>query len=205
MRVVNGLILSLLVACSFKLPSPEPGPDPVPQPKPLKTLFPDKSWEKHAHEEVLKRGWDKLDLKDEKEFCPQGLSANGAVNFVAFLSAIVKHESNFRPSLEYKEKFHDRFGNRVISTGLFQISHESTRYSYKCMLLNDDLKTGHPQLKDPLINISCAIHIMDVLFKKYDRVAGKIDGTWQGGSRYWAVLRSPLIDRVKSTLKPLCR
>jgi hypothetical protein len=116
--------------------------------------------------------------------------------WAAFFEAIIDRESGWRPDLTYQEKIKDRFGDPVISTGLFQVSYESAVLNHGCGLwLNkkEDLLIPHK-------NIRTGIKILMDLIKQDNRIAGKkVTGfwfwkktRWFGGSRYFAVLRDSL-------------
>lgn len=152
------------------------------------SLFPEKAWA----EKVWELTADMPKVSDEKEFCPQGLTHQ---NWVHLFASIAKNESNFRPTLEFREGFKNGRGEWVISTGLFQVSYESSRgYGFPGITTQD--------LKDPIKNIEVAVAIIKRLAGQDGRLAGKRpNGTWAGGARYFSVLRN---NKVKDTVKPLC-
>jgi hypothetical protein len=124
--------------------------------------------------------------EDATTFCPKytKLSSSQRKEFWAFLiSAMTKYESSFKPETQYKEAFKDSKGNNVISRGLLQISIESAN-GYGC-----GFKTVS-ELHDPYANLSCGIRILNRWMSRDKRIAGKVDGGWRGGARYWSVLRS---------------
>ena len=157
-------------------------------------------WTSYARESLWKHGQYLLtgELKDIKDF-----SVKSEVNreeFILFLlSLMVEKESYFKPSTEYKEKFKDRNGRNVISTGLFQISLESSNGSrYRCGM------KSQADLKDPRKNIECSIKILNALVREDSRIAGKVSGSWKGGARYWSVLRdtrSDAYDFIKAKMR----
>jgi len=128
---------------------------------------------------------------DEKKLCPKGLTRE---NWVHLFAAMAKHESSFKPTLTYKENFKNSRGEYVISTGLFQVSYESSRgYGFSGITTE--------QLKDPFKNIEVAVKIMRTLVARHGVVSGN-SGGWKGGSAYWSVLRS---QKAQATLKSLCQ
>ena len=161
-------------------------------PAPLNKSWPNAEWAEYAYEKVavLPR------TSDEKEFCPQGLTR---ANWVHLLAAMSRYESNFKPTLEYKERFKNGRGEYVISTGLFQVSYESSRgYGFKGITTKE--------LKDPYKNIDVAVSILKKWTLRDGVVANHSGSSWRGGSRYWSVLRpSGKLQAVKDYLKPLCQ
>lgn len=157
-----------------------------------------KEWTLHVKNELDRLGKNLLDVipADKGLFCPryQELSYEQRKQYWAFLiSSMVKFESNFKTNTTYKEGFNDSNGNRVISRGLLQISIESAN-SYGCGFKNSQ------ELHDPKKNLSCGIRILDRWLDRDNRIAGKVGGKWQGGARYWAVLRSGDKTSYKSIL-----
>lgn len=196
---------------------PTPTPEPIPEPEPIPTPPPiteevlrevtplwegkisgAKEWTTHVDRELDRLGKNLLDVipADRNLFCPkyQSLSYAQRKQYWAFmLSAMVRFESNFKTETSYKEAFNDSHGNRVISRGLLQISIESGN-AYGC-----GFKTTK-DLHDPKQNLSCGIRILDRWVGRDGRIAGKVDGAWRGGARYWSVLRAGDKTSYKSIL-----
>ena len=174
------LLLILLGACATQAPVAD-----------KTTSWPNLDW----HEYVKQKTLDLPMTSDGRLFCPQGLTP---ANWAHLMGAMVKYESNFKPSSTYKERFKNGRGEYVISTGLFQVSYESARgYGFRGITTEE--------LKDPYKNIDVAVAIL----KKWalrDGVAANHSGTtYRGGSRYWSVLRpSGKLAKVKAYLKPFC-
>ena len=188
--------LLMLAACSTS---------PIEQEKkPTKASWPNSAWQNYAYEKsiVLPR------TTDEKEWCQNGFS--NRANFVHLLAAMAKMESNFKPRLEYEESFKNGRGERVISTGLFQVSYESARgYGFSGVTTE--------QLKDPYKNIDVAISILKKWAERDGVISNSSGTTWRGGARYWSVLRHSRWDsrakkwvpnsankRLKEYLKGFC-
>lgn len=120
--------------------------------------------------------------RDISDYCPNysSLTSEQRLNFWAKLMTEVVHlESNFEADQTYTESFTDDSGQRVVSTGLFQLSRESSQ-GYRCPVRSTE------DLKNAETNISCAVRILqrwvtrdDVIFARPDR----------GGGRYWSVFR----------------
>ncbi len=152
------------------------------------TKFP--AYNSYAKQAIIKYGSSLYGNppNDITDFCPNyfSLSTDGQLMFwVNFLSALAYEESNHNSELEYQERFEDNYGNKVISTGLFQLSYESSQ-NYDCNISN------HDDLKNPQLNIECAIKILNKWNMNDHRITGrkfKIFGNWEGGARYWSVLR----------------
>ncbi|MGZ3840678.1 MAG: transglycosylase SLT domain-containing protein [Bdellovibrio sp.] len=147
-----------------------------------------KDWTVHVNAELDRLGKNLLDVvpADKTLFCPKygQLSYDQRKQYWAFIiSAMARFESNFKTDSTYKESFRDSHGNRVVSRGLLQISIESGN-SYGCGFKDAQ------ELHDPKKNLSCGIRILDRWLDRDGRIAGKVGGSWKGGARYWAVLRS---------------
>jgi hypothetical protein len=153
-----------------------------------KSLFPKKEWADYL--------WKKLDnmpvARDQFELC--GKNGLTKQNWLHLFAAMAKHESNFKPSLEFKENFKNSRGEWVISTGLFQLSYESARgYGFRNITTED--------LKDPYKNIDVAVAIMRKWVSTDGVVSAKSGLSWRGGARFWSVLRT---GKAQATLKTLC-
>jgi hypothetical protein len=183
----------------FCVATPAPTHEPVVNPpsevhSPIDTiylapqsLFPNREWPEHIY--ALTENMPKV--RDEFQLCPKGLTRR---NWVHFFAAMAKHESNFKPALTYKENFKNSRGEYVISTGLFQVSYESSRgYGFKGITTE--------QLKDPYKNIEVAVKIVKTLAGRDGTLQGKQGMVYLGASKYWSVLRS---GKAQATLKTLC-
>lgn len=208
-------------------PAPKPPATPAPTPKPPATPAPaptpapsganaplweskatdGKKWTAHVLNKLDTLGADILDVipADAATFCPKytKLTYGERKQVWAYLmSAMVKYESNFKTSTKYQESFDDAHGDPVISRGLLQISIESAN-SYGCGFRNAE------ELHDPELNLDCGIRILNRWLDRDGRIAGKVDGGWKGGARYWSVLRttSGSYSSVVSLTKaiPLCK
>lgn len=196
-KIILLIITIFVIGCEDKkpeptIPTPEPTPQPTSNPSGKKMIAP--RWEvikgkneytqyaiKHLEEsgQYLLNG----ELQDLNTFCTKCENIDRLEFMVYLLSLMAEHESYFRPSLEYKESFKNSKGDYVISTGLFQISLESSQQKrYSCGF------TKQSDLYSPEMNIRCAIRILNALSKEDKRIKGNIGG-WKGGSRYWSVLR----------------
>jgi hypothetical protein len=94
---------------------------------------------------------------------------------------IVLHESDYNPMSVY----HEPPPLGVDSIGLFQLSYED-QGSYHLPI---KLSKANGDLTDPMINIQVAVFIMHQLVAQNGRLAGKVDGHWQGLARYWSTMR----------------
>lgn len=153
-----------------------------------KTLFPKQEWADHALKLVKASRLVSTSVSRETWF------NNIAENWVHLLAAMCKFESSFKETSTYKENFKNSKGEYVISTGLFQVSYESVRgYGFTGITTDD--------LKDPFKNIEVAIKILEkwvvsdeYIYRTYSGPDGKTH--YEGGSRYWAVLRKPKVSEV---------
>ena len=147
-------------------------------------------YETYAKQSIIKYGKDITEIipDDIIEFCPNyfKLSADERLTFWSnFLSALSYAESKHDTNLEYRENFTDSSGSKVISTGLFQLSYESSK-AYNCNV------SSHNDLKNPQINIECATKILNKWISIDHCITGRkfmLFGKWKGGARYWSVLR----------------
>lgn len=147
-------------------------------------------WDAILVNEIESQGLpDVASIADAKDYCPKYSSLSKAQKtefWARLMVAMAKKESGFDSSQTYKEKFKNSKGEYVISTGLFQISYESSSSSsYKCG------KQTTEGLKNPKTNIECSVKIL-ARWAKADQYAGKTiaKDTFRGGARYWSVLRS---------------
>lgn len=197
-------------------PSPSPAPTPTPVPKPTPT--PSKGigarwesakgstgveWSEHTLDEFRRLASSLEDVlpSDANDFCPQlpKLSDQQTREFYVYLvSSIAQLESNFNTNLSYRESFKDSKGNYIYSRGLLQISIESGN-GYGCGFRNEQ------ELHDPFKNLSCGVRILNRWITRDGRIAGQVGGSWRGGARYWAVLRtSSKVSQIKSWTRSFC-
>lgn len=144
-------------------------------------------WSKHVYQALDALGPDLLrgQVNDVEDFCPGygSLSLADRKNFWVYLmSSMTEFESGHRPETSYRENFVDSRGQNVISRGLLQLSIESAN-AYGCGFQKPE------DLHDPKRNLSCGIRILNRWVKNDRRLAGKLENKWQGGARYWSVLR----------------
>jgi len=132
----------------------------------------------------------------DTEYCPQGMSQ---ANYTHLMAAMAKYESNFNPQTTYKERFKNGRGEYVISTGLMQLSYESSRgYGFR------DATTE--KLKDPYYNLDVGVAILKRLIERDGVLSEYRDGRWRGASAYWSTLRSTgKITEVKAYLRRSCQ
>lgn len=145
-------------------------------------------WSAHVMRELDVLGKDLLDVKitDGAKFCPRYNYLNyqeRKLFWTHMISIMTRFESGFKPTEAFKESFNDSTGKPVISRGLLQISIESGK-AYGC-----PLKVAE-DLHDPYKNLSCGIRILNRWLARDGRIAGKVGSNWQGGARYWSVLRA---------------
>jgi hypothetical protein len=180
---VLALSLALLILSACKST-----PVVVEGPRPTKN-----AWYEHALKEVKASKLMSVTPVDAKEFCPNGMSAT---NWVNLLMAMAKYESNYNPNATYKENFKNSKGEDVISTGLFQLSYESVAgYGFR---------TTTEGLKNPELNITIAVKILERWVVQDKRISGEPNGPYRGAQRYWAVFRGDKLKKTKETLRPWC-
>lgn len=197
---VTAALVLFLVGCeSIKVhddlkpdaPTPVASPTPVAKPSPTpassKLAWGNADWDAKLRGELVEEGLDQVQsIADAETFCPRygSLTASQRLEFWSVLMvAMAKRESNYKPATTYQEAFKNSKGEWVISTGLFQISWESTRQSkYKCPGVTTE------SLKNPMQNIGCSVNILAHWVKTDKRAAG-YSGSNTGCGRYWAVCR----------------
>lgn len=148
---------------------------PVPEQK-ITSLFPKQEWTDYVYEKCKSAAFTKIPMGDS-------WYKNTPENCVHLMAAMAKYESGFNPTSTYKESFKNSRGEYVISTGLFQVSYESSR-GYGFSGITTD------QLKDPYKNIDVAIAIIDKWATQDGVIAGSGKSPYKGLSRYWSTLRS---------------
>jgi len=155
------------------------------------------AWSKHVFEQIPVLA-PRLLAKtpgDMAQFCPayDELNVRDKKNFwVYLLSSMTELESNHNPAVQYVEAFNDAKGNRVVSRGLLQISIESGN-GYGC-----GFKTAS-DLHDPEKNLDCGLRILNKWVGNDGTISGYKSPSYQGGARYWSVLRKdPNLGKIKS-------
>ena len=136
---------------------------------------------------------------DIQKYCPRykNFNAGNRLLFWRYFLAVVSYfESNHNPKLTYKEPFNDNNGERVISSGLFQISVES---------VNGYLKRSEwikqKDLFNPAENIRLATIIMAKWLSNDGYISKYIGGNkWRGPARYWSVLRNQKREKIQNLL-----
>ena len=99
------------------------------------------------------------------------------------MAAVIKYESNFKPTATYTEGFKNGKGEYIVSTGLFQVSYESVRgYGY----LNETTES----LKDPIKNLSIGVAIFKKLCSQDGTICGTGNEPYKGAARYFSTLRN---------------
>ncbi len=171
---------------------PTPKPGTVSGGK-MVSLFPKQEWTDHALKLVKASRLSTVQVSDSWfKSTPE--------NWVHLIAAMAKYESSFKPESTYKENFENDAGESVISTGLLQLSYESSRgYGFKGITTE--------QLKDPFKNIEVGVKILEKWAVQDGVVAGTGKSPYRGGSRYWSVLRaSPgKLESVKATYKGIAK
>lgn len=171
-------------------PAPKP---PVGVERPIseaeKTENPNHYWPKikfaedfHEQFNIHGNALQKFIPKDAREWgFPEMPTYEGVAQFYCKLfSAMAKFESNYKEDLVYLEKFVDRKGKRVSSTGLLQMSEESCGLVYKYLVTTEELKQSKH-------NLACAIKVAAMWIPKDGVISGGKKNLGLG--RYWSVMR----------------
>jgi len=185
---VKYLVLLLVTSCVAMPPTTDFPPQG------FKGHFPVQAWNDYTYMLVKNSKLVTIKASDEKAFCPNGMSA---ANWTHLITAVAKRESNHKPALEYKESFKNSKGEYIISTGLLQISLESSK-GYNCGM------TSQADLKDPYKNIACGVKIFERWLERDKVLSKKVGSQWTGAiARYHSVGRDSL-PKTKEVLKPWC-
>ena len=172
------ILTALILAACTSVPV-EPGKEDV-KPVLASDYWPNEELRAASLRALNDHGGDLLTFspKDKSEWCWK--EGETAVSFYNRLfSAIAKFESNYKPDATYLESFKDGKGNRVVSTGLMQVSQESCSvvYSYK---------STTESLKNPYNNLACTAKI----FARWTPSHGVIaQDSKKGGAIYFSTLR----------------
>jgi len=191
------LLLLTFVACNFEIKTrPSKTPTPVETPVEFKGRWNNPSYDKLLYNALINYGQELLkvtpvDAKDFINVWPT--NSDGVLKF--WMNTIVEmayFESGWKTATQYKENFKDQKGNYIVSRGLLQISIESGK-GYDCPLATEQDR------HDPKINLECGVRILNRWVVRDNRIAGKVNNEWKGGSRYWSVLRQEIGEVKKST------
>lgn len=105
---------------------------------------------------------------------------DGRMQFWLMLaSAIAKQESNLDPNCVFQEPA----PLNQKSIGLMQLS--TTDVAYGCQFPNEE------SVKDPELNLSCAVRILEKLVRRDGRIGGEGGHRKKGAAAYWSTLRTP--------------
>lgn len=124
--------------------------------------------------------------RDIDNYCPayRNLNAEGRQLFwVMLLSAIARHESSHNPACFYQEQIKNKYGEKVISRGLLQISYLSSKRYLPTISSDDDLHVAHT-------NLLCGIEILKTWVLTDKVISSRVNRKWYGAARYWSVLRA---------------
>lgn len=139
-------------------------------------------WDVILYREIAKHDWTGIKNPCKKhsiEHCVAQLISKSAF-----------YESSWKPNTSYKEGFKDTDGTYVVSRGLMQISKTSAN-GYDCKGKTTSKIVDAKDLYDPDVNLSCSVKIFNRWGKRDGVLYGGKKDAWNGGSRYWAVLRCP--------------
>lgn len=180
-RLASLALAFALTACATK---PAEAPTIVLDPvvvtaEPFRGAWKNPAWDRALISAIEAEGLLALRPSDAQAF---SLKPESAAAWGRLLIEVARFESGFAPAKRYTENFRDSKGQLIVSSGLFQISLESSR-GYGCNL------ASQTELFDAEINIRCAVKIFARLVRSAGRIAGQVDGKWRGASAYWAVLR----------------
>lgn len=173
--------LGFMIGCKSDNPiSVNPSPTPIFSPAPVvKYAWKNELWDAELNDAIFREKLHLTDPADAKDF---NLNPKSEIGWGKILVMMSKYESNWKPETTYQEAFGDAKGNPVISSGLFQISIESSN-ARGCNFKSQN------ELFNPVKNIRCAVKIFAYWVHRDGRIAGHGPGQWRGGARYWAVLR----------------
>jgi hypothetical protein len=189
MRIL--ILLFLFIACNVELPKSEPAPAEV-----FKGRWNNAEYDAILANALAVHGKELYSVKpmDYKDFIKEWPSTKEGLTIFwsNILIEMSKYESGWKTATQYKESFKGSDGEYIISRGLYQLSHSSAK-AYGCPLPKPE------SLHDPKLNIECAVVILNRWVGRDGRIAGKANGKWLGGARYWSVLRQEVGVPKKST------
>lgn len=186
-------------------PTPKP-PTPTPSPSGFKALWEGKhetssQWTGYAHSAIANYGDAMMKgASDISDFCPMydRLGNQDRANFwVQLLAAMIKYESNFKPTMRYTETSMGTdpvTGVQVVSEGLLQLSYQDER-NYKNVLPAEvcdfDFKADsrYPAsdirrtIQDPKTNLTCGIGILNRQLERHNKIA-------VSSAAYWSVIKT---------------
>ncbi len=154
----------------------------------LNSKFKNAEWNDEVLRLVEKYGLTNLNPRDATAFFPDG-DARNPQNWANLIAGITAKESGFDPTLTYPERNKDgsprlnNDGQQIISTGLMQLSYESSRgYGFTGITTTD--------LKNPQKNLEVGVKILSELIGKDGVISGGTsEETYIGGAKYWSTLR----------------
>lgn len=142
--------------------------------------------------------------KDIQNICPKypTMSKEARTLFwVKLVSVLAAKESMYNVEAKFDDtKNISGSSNKVISTGLLQISHLSSQQSaYNCKMISADPIQGAKDLKDGIKNMRCGIQIMNYWVSTDQALAFSPKNLengrpfWNGLARYWGPFRHPTL------------
>ncbi|MBX3019409.1 MAG: transglycosylase SLT domain-containing protein [Bdellovibrionaceae bacterium] len=163
-----------------------------------------RQWTLHTYNELRQTLPSPADLtpRDLKDFCPEytTMARKDRLNFwVQLVSAMTRYESGFKPETEHTENFKDQYGRQVVSRGLLQMSIGSVEKQCGIVHVN--------QLHNPFRNLSCGVKLLVRYVSRDGVLSDKVGDNYQGGARYWAVLRpghKDFLANIQSATKSFC-
>jgi hypothetical protein len=196
-RALACLLLALAVSCD-RAPTPDPAakPDGARRGPAAQGAGPafvadwddlprGAEWTAHVRGALADFGGPLLEAvpSDRAEYCP-GFDAQTPLEreafYVGLISRMARFESGFDPDTSFQESFTNSQGERVVSRGLLQLSHESANGYPNCRPVEDQ------ELHDPATNLRCAVAILTRLVPR----DATIGSGRAGGAAYWSVLRN---------------
>jgi hypothetical protein len=147
--------------------------------------FTNEDFNELALEAVRNSGLSNIDvsqIRDAERFFPDPNNVTDQ-DWANLLGAMSRLESNQNPNLRYTESFRNGRGERVISTGLLQLSYESVN-GYNVPGVGR-VTTG--QLQNPQTNLNAGAHILNQWVRRDGVIAGSNN---TGGARYWSIFRN---------------
>lgn len=144
-------------------------------------------YEQYAREAIREYGLTELSVSDAERFFPGAGTSLTEDQWVSLMSAMARYESSFNPNTQFRESFNNSRGERVVSTGLMQVSYESVNGYRQADGSRFNVTTQ--QLLSPKTNLNAAAAILKRWVSVDGSIAGRTGGQDRGGARYWSVLR----------------
>lgn len=163
-------------------------------------------WTEFLYKEIDTHGSGLLETNPEgvTNFCPnyEKLNRDERVLFwMKLTTVLMSFESGYDPTKTYDDSSNVGGDEKVISTGLLMLSHESVMPDkYDCNMISPIKSIGDQDLKDPKKNMACGIRVMNYWVKTDKVMADRDETSWKGMARYWGPFRHLMLKKDEDGL-----